>query len=378
MKRILSLLGSMDWLILGSALTLVVFGLVTINSYGEANSLFSKQIISLGISLVAFFVLSLFNFRFLKNSKLLMFIYIATCIVLASLFVFGSVFGGARSWFNFGALAFQPVDIAKVVILLVLAKYFAKRHMQIKDFSHVIISGLYAGVIFMLVLVQPDFGSAMIIFFVWLGMVLISGLNWKHLLFLFGSGAAVLALMWGFVFADYQKQRIATFFDPTADLQGSGYNANQARIALGSGQLWGKGVGYGSQSRLQFLPESETDFIFSAFGEEWGFAGLLIVFVLFGVIIFRLILIAIRGDSNFEMLFTGGVAIYFLSHFFVHVGINVGVLPVTGTTLPFMSYGGSHLLAEFSALGIVMGMRRYGRTAHKSDMNHEFLGAEVV
>ena len=360
------------------ALTLVGFGLVTINSYGEINALFSKQLVSLAISIVAFLVLALMDFRFLKNSKLLMMLYVGTCVVLASLFIFGSVFGGARSWFNFGALAFQPVDIAKVVILLVLAKYFAKRHMQIKDFSHVMISGLYASVIFMLVLVQPDFGSAVIIFLVWLGMVLIAGLNWKHLLFLFGSGAVVLGLMWGFVFADYQKQRIATFFDPTADLQGTGYNANQARIALGSGQLWGKGVGYGSQSRLQFLPESETDFIFSAFGEEWGFAGLLIVFFLFGVIIFRLVFTATRGESNFEMLFTGGVAIYFLAHFFVHVGINVGVLPVTGTTLPFMSYGGSHLLAEFSALGIVMGMRKYQRTAHKSDMEHEFLGAESL
>jgi len=307
-----------------------------------------------------------------------MMLYIGICALLASLFIFGSVFGGARSWFNLGAFAFQPVDVAKVVILLVLAKYFAKRHMQIADFSHIIISGLYAGVIFLLVLVQPDFGSAMIIFLIWLGMVLISGLNWKHLFGLFGVGVVSLVLLWNFGFADYQKQRVATFFNPTADLQGSGYNANQARIALGSGQLIGKGVGYGSQSRLQFLPESETDFIFSAFGEEWGFFGLLIVFFLYATIVCRLAYIATKGESNFEMLFTGGVAIYFFAHFFIHVGINLGVLPVTGTTLPFMSYGGSHLLAEFSALGIVMGMRRHERTAHKSDTKHEFLGAERV
>ena len=376
--RLFKLYSNIDWVLFISALTLVCFGLVTINSYGDQNLLFSKQLLSLSISLVAFFVLSLFNFRFLRNSKVLMILYGLTCLVLASLFIFGTVAGGARSWFNFGALAFQPVDVAKVVIVLVLAKYFAKRHIQIRDFSHIIISGLYAGIIFLLVLVQPDFGSAMIIFFVWLGMVLIAGLDWKHLLGLFGAGILVLVLMWGFVFADYQKQRVLTFMDPTADLQGTGYNANQARIALGSGQLLGKGVGYGSQSRLQFLPESETDFIFSAFGEEWGFMGLMIVFALFGIIIFRLVVIAIRGESNFEILFTGGVAIYLLAHFFVHVGINVGIMPVTGTTLPFMSYGGSHLLAEFSALGIVMGMRRHQRTAHKSDTQHEFLGAEVV
>lgn len=376
--RLFSLYKNIDVITIASALTLVAFGLITINSFGESNGFFLKQLVSLAISLVAFFVLALFDFRFLKNSKVLMMLYIAICILLGSLFIFGSVFGGARSWFNFGALAFQPVDVAKVVILLVLAKYFAKRHVQIADFSHVIVSGIYAGIIFLLVLVQPDFGSAMIVFLIWFGMVMISGLNWKHLLGLFGVGVISLLLLWNFGFAEYQKQRVATFFNPTADLQGTGYNANQARIALGSGQLIGKGVGYGSQSRLQFLPESETDFIFSAFGEEWGFVGLLIVFFLYAVIISRLAYLATRGESNFEMLFTGGVAIYFFAHFFIHVGINLGVLPVTGTTLPFMSYGGSHLLAEFSALGIVMGMRRHERIAHKSDTRHEFLGAERV
>ncbi len=376
--RILSFYKNIDWMILGSALLLVFFGLVSINSYGDNNGLFYKQLFSLGVSLIAFFVASAFNFRFLKNSKVLTILYAAIAVVLGLLFVFGSVFGGARSWFSFGALAFQPVDFAKIIILLVLAKYFTKRHMQIADFSHIIISGIYAAIIFGLVLLQPDFGSAMIIFFIWFGMVMIAGLNWKHLLGLFVLGAISFALLWNFGFAEYQKQRVLTFLNPTADLQGTGYNANQARIALGSGQFIGKGVGYGSQSRLQFLPEHETDFIFSSFGEEWGFVGLLIVFLLFGVIIFRLVSGATRGESNFEMLFTGGVAIYFFAHFFVHVGINVGYLPVTGTTLPFMSYGGSHLLAEFIALGIVMGMRRHERTAHKSDTKREFLGLESI
>lgn len=376
--KILRTFRNIDWMILGSAVTLVIFGLVTINSFDQSNTLFDKQLISLVVSLAAFFVLSQFDFRFLKNSKILTLLYVLTAMVLGSLFIFGSTFGGAQSWFVLGSFAFQPVDVAKVVILLVLAKYYTKRHIQIADFSHIIISGLYAGIIFLLVLIQPDFGSAIIIFLIWFGMVMISGLNWKHLLGLFGIGLVAFALLWNFAFAEYQKQRVLTFLNPTADLQGSGYNANQARIALGSGQLIGKGVGYGSQSRLQFLPEAETDFIFSSFGEEWGFFGLLIVFFLFFVIITRLIIIATRGESNFEMLFTGGVAIYFFAHFFIHVGINLGLLPVTGTTLPFMSYGGSHLLAEFAALGIVMGMRRHERIAHKSDTKHEFLGAERV
>ena len=282
--------------------------------------------------------------------------------------------GGAQSWFNFGFLAFQPVDVAKIVLILVLAKYFAKRHVQIADVNHILISGLYALIIFLLVLVQPDFGSAMIIFFIWFGMVLLSGLSWRHLFALMAAGIVTVFLLWNFAFADYQKTRIVTFFNPTADLQGAGYNSNQAKIALGSGQLFGKGVGYGTQSRLQFLPEHETDFIFSAFAEEWGFAGVMFLFIFYFLVIWRIVLIGIKGESNFEILFAGGIAIYFIAHFFVHVGINIGVLPVTGTTLPFMSYGGSHLLAEFSALGILMGMARHSRTAHKNDVGQEFLG----
>lgn len=368
-----------DFLTIGSALLLVLFGLLSIFPFsGGSSSLFEKQVFSLFLAFSAFLVVANIDVRFLRNSKVITILFALTTVVLGALFIFGSVFSGARSWFAVGDLAFQPVDVAKVVLLLVLAKYFAKRHMQIADLSHVFISGAYAGILFLLVLLQPDFGSAMIIFFIWLGMVLISGLNWKHLLGLFLVGAAALLVLWTFVFADYQKNRVMTFFNPTADLQGTGYNANQAKIALGSGQLVGKGLGYGTQSRLSFLPEHETDFIFSSFGEEWGFVGLMLVFGLFGVIITRLAMLATRAATNFESLFIGGVAIYFFAHFFVHVGINIGVLPVTGTTLPFMSYGGSHLLSEFVALGLVMGMSRHNRSTHKSDTRHEFLGAVKV
>ena len=221
---------------------------------------------------------------------------------------------------------------------------------------------------------QPDFGSAMIIFFIWFGMVLISGLSWRHLFGLIAMGAVTVALLWAFVFADYQKTRIMTFLNPTADLQGAGYNSNQAKIALGSGQLLGKGVGHGTQSRLEFLPEHETDFIFSTFAEEWGFIGVLFLFTFYFLVVSRIVYIGLRGESNFEILFAGGVAVYFIAHFFVHVGINIGVLPVTGTTLPFMSYGGSHLLAEFTALGILMGLARHNRTTHRSETEREFLG----
>jgi rod shape determining protein RodA len=165
-----------------------------------------------------------------------------------------------------------------------------------------------------------------------------------------------------------------TFLHPLQDIQGTGYNAYQSTIAVGSGQVTGKGLGYGTQSRLSFLPEYQTDFIFAAFAEEWGFVGVIILFLLFGVVMWRIIINAMYGATNFEVLFGMGVAIMIMSHFVVHVGMNIGLLPVTGITIPFMSYGGSHLLVTFVALGVVMGMRRYARAAHKDLLQNEFLG----
>jgi rod shape determining protein RodA len=159
-----------------------------------------------------------------------------------------------------------------------------------------------------------------------------------------------------------------------ADIHGAGYNAYQSTVAVGSGQMLGKGIGYGTQSKLRFLPEYQTDFIFAAFAEEWGFVGIVIVFSLYGVLFIRIITFASRGASNFETFFAFGVFFYFLAHFTLHVGINLGILPVTGTTIPFMSYGGSHLLAEFLALGILSGMNRYSQVTHRGAYKQEFSG----
>ncbi len=166
------------------------------------------------------------------------------------------------------------------------------------------------------------------------------------------------------------------FIHPLADIHGSGYNAFQSTIAVGSGQILGKGVGYGTQSRLKFLPEYQTDFIFAAFAEEWGLIGVLIVFLLFGVIIWRILANALVGATNFETLFGLGLAIMFLAHFIVHVGMNIGILPVTGLPMPFMSYGGSHLMVEFIGLGILMGMRKYSLSFHRDDAKNEFIGPQ--
>jgi rod shape determining protein RodA len=206
-------------------------------------------------------------------------------------------------------------------------------------------------------------------------MVLVSGISKKHLLAMFLLGIVVLIGLWNLGFKDYQKNRIKNFINPLADIHGTGYNAYQSTIAVGSGQLWGKGIGYGTQSRLKFLPEYQTDFIFSAYAEEWGFFGVIILFTMFGIVIYRIIANTMLGATNFEILFGSGVAIYIIVHFVINVGMNIQLLPVTGTTIPFLSYGGTHLLTEFTGLGILMGMRRYHRVAHKDEIKNEFLGS---
>jgi len=161
---------------------------------------------------------------------------------------------------------------------------------------------------------------------------------------------------------------------PLADIRGTGYNAYQSTIAVGSGELTGKGIGYGTQSKLQFLPEYQTDFIFAAYAEEWGFLGVLLFFGLFGIVIIRILTIAARGSDNFDSLMSAGIAIYFFAQFIVHVGMNMGLLPITGTTLPFMSYGGSHLITEYAALGILMGLRKNARPTLQARDQSELIG----
>ncbi len=373
MNKLLSL-KHIDWVLVLFTLPILGAGLITMTSFGPEAGLFWRQLIWIIISFGVFFSISFFDVFFFKKTKALVSLYIFFVLVLVALFFVGSTVNGAQSWFNFGFFSFQPADLVKVVLILILAKYFSRRHVEIGNVKHIIISGLYAFIPFFLVFLQPDFGTAMIILLIWFGMILVSGINKKHLLIVLGSGALIFAMLWFFVFVPYQKARITSFLNPLTDIQGTGYNAYQSTIAVGSGQLLGKGVGYGTQSRLQFLPEYETDFIFAAFSEEWGFVGAMLVILSYLVVIWRVLDNARKGSSNFETLFGVGVAIMLFSHIAINIGMNIGLMPVTGITLPFMSNGGSHLLAEFVALGILMSMRRDSRAIHRDDMRYEFTG----
>lgn len=366
-----------DWLLVFFIIPIVLAGLVTMKSFApseDAGNFFDKQVIWAVLSFAVFFLFSFIDFRFLKRTNILVFLFLFFSFLLLILFIFGNISHGAQSWFSFGGFSFQPADMIKLVLVLILAKYFSRRHVEIRDIKHIFISGFYALIPFILILFQPDFGSALIVFFIWLGMVLVSGISKTHFLFVFLSGILIFVSFWFFVFAPYQKARIVDFINPLADIHGSGYNAFQSTIAVGSGQISGKGLGFGTQSRLKFLPEYQTDFILAAYAEEWGFVGSILILLLYGLVIWRILYTASFGATNFEILFGMGIAIFFMSHILINIGMNLGLLPVTGIPLPFMSYGGSHLLTEFMGLGILMSMRRYARPAHRDDMRNEFLG----
>ena len=365
---------SFDIALLSAVFAIVALGLITMNTFSGNNPFFEKQIISLTVAIIGFLFATKLDTDMFKRTNILAFFFILICAVLVILFGVGHTAKGAQSWFKFGSFAFQPADTMKLLLVLVLAKYFSRRHIEIALFWHIIMSGIYAFIPFVLILFQPDFGSAMIIFLIWLGMIFVSGISKKHIVLVFLVGAIAFGGLWMGVLKPYQKARILTFIHPLADIRGAGYNAYQSTIAIGSGKILGKGVGYGTQSRLLFLPEFQTDFIFSAFAEEWGLMGVFILFALFAVVVIRILMISMVGTTNFEMLYGLGVAIFFIAHFVVNIGMTIGLLPVTGITVPFMSFGGSHLLVEFIALGLWVSMKKTARPTHRSALRNEFLG----
>jgi rod shape determining protein RodA len=369
---------SIDWYSFSAALTLGLLGLLTMSSFVGGDPFFFKQSIWILLGVLVFLAAGQVDWRILRRSGVAAGIYMLMLVPLVALIVLGHATQGAKSWFDIGPFALQPVEFVKLALIIALAKYFSRRHTEIRNVRHIFISGMYAAIVFVLVALQPDFGSALIIASIWLGMILVSGISKWHLGIIFLVGLVGFSGLWMFGFKEYQKDRILTFLHPLADIHGAGYNAYQSTIAVGSGELLGKGIGYGSQSKLRFLPEYQTDFIFAAFAEEWGFVGICLVFLLYGVLFVRIVGAATHGASNFETLFAFGILFYFMAHFALHVGINMGLLPVTGTTIPFMSYGGSHLIVEFGALGMISGMRRYGRAAPREALSKEFSGGYDV
>ncbi|KKP98234.1 MAG: Rod shape-determining protein RodA [Parcubacteria group bacterium GW2011_GWD2_38_12] len=346
-----------DWWLFSAVVFLVFIGILMFFAgakYGAGDIYLKKQLFFLIFGIILIFGISFFDYRRLKaHSAPVILIYALSIAALILVLMFGVKVRGSISWFKIGPFSVEPVEFVKIAILALFAKFFTLRHAEIYRLSHIVLSAVYVAIPTLLVFLQPDFGSAILLIGIWVGMMMISGINKKYLATLFFIGAIFFSVAWFGIFKDYQKDRIFSFLNPLEDPYGAGYNIIQSRIAIGSGGLLGMGLGRGTQTRLGFLPEAHTDFIFAAIAEELGLLGVVFIFVGYGFIFWRILKIANWASNNFAKLFCFGFLILISLQFIINISMNLGVAPVTGITLPFISYGGSSLISLFIGLGII-------------------------
>jgi rod shape determining protein RodA len=351
----------LDWPILLLALALCGVGLLNVYSGTRVAGtsgvpLFAKQLVWICLGLAAFFAFYLTIDGFIEEIAWPVFWGVLGILVIV--LVVGKVRGGAQRWISFGAFNFQPSEFAKVAVVLALAKYFSDRyHYGGIGFMETLPAFGLVILPFLLVALQPDLGTAGVFMIILVGMIVVACVKGKVLLLMGGAGAAAVPGLW-FVMMDYQKQRVLTFLDPERDPLGAGYHVIQSKIAVGSGGFLGKGYLHGTQGSLRFLPEQHTDFAFAVFAEEWGFVGAVVLLALFLFLVYRGFYLASRSQHRFASFACGGLAVYFLAHIAINLAMVCGLFPVVGIPLPFVSYGGSSMLTNMMALGIMANLAR--------------------
>src|SRR3989344_2645595 len=360
-KTIRSYLKEIDTTLLVSVLILSAMSII--NMYGVVgidSPIFKKHIIFVLVSLVIMTTFSFFNYRYLKNYSLPVIILYLFSLVLLGLSFFSGSIRGTNSWIVFGNLTFEPAELIKLCLIILMAKYFSHKHVHIYQFKHIVASGSYFIIPAILIINQPDLGSAIILTLIWASLLVAAGISRKHILVLSLIAVIISSGAWFMVLKPYQKARVTSFLDQGGDPLGSGYNLNQSKIAIGSGSWLGNGLGKGSQSKLGFLPESHNDFIFAAFAEQFGFIGVLTVLGLIMLVVYRILMTGLAAMANFGKLFSVGMAVFIFFHVFISAGVNVGIMPVTGLPFPFLSSGGSNLILIMAGLGILQSIKRFG------------------
>lgn len=353
----------LDWVLIGCAVLLVGIGLISIysSSAGRGDFLnFKKQVTFFVAGFFLMIAASFFDWRALKeNSYLILILYFLCCLSLLGLFFLAPKIREVKSWYKIGLISIGPIEPTKLILIVLLAKYFSMRHIEVYRIHHILLSGLYILVPSLLIFFQPDLGSVLILFFLWLAILVVSGIKLKHFFLLCLAAILIFSLGWSCFLKDYQRKRILSFLNPHLEPLGTGWSQRQAKIAIGSGGILGKGFKKGPQTQLGFLPVPQTDFIFAALAEEMGLLGVLAMFSLFSLLISRIMKIAFQSKSNFPRLFATGLAALLISQIFVHCGMNLGVLPIIGISLPLVSYGGSSLITLFLGLGILLSIRTH-------------------
>ena len=345
----------LDWLLFFAiaillALSISILYSLNLNTDSVDLLAFKKQIIFAITGLAIFFVVSGINYSVWSTYSKLIFIF--STLILIIVLLFGVEIKGTTGWLKVSIFSVQPVEFAKVALIIFLARYFSDHANDFKYFKHIFWSGLATLVFVVLVAIQPDLGSALVLFGTWLVVLLFTGIRKKHLLWMLVVFLITVTLSWFFVLQDYQQARITTFFNPSSDPQGQGYNVIQSMVAVGSGGLFGRGLALGPQSSLRFLPEPGTDFIFAVIAEDLGLMGAALLLGLFAFIFYRLFLIMRKSQDDFGTYLVLGISSMLLVQLFINIGMNIGISPVTGIPLPLVSAGGSSLWAVLIALGI--------------------------
>jgi rod shape determining protein RodA len=358
------LVTSFDWLLLG--LLCLLAGLGALNLYSAASSfdhggtpVYLKQLYWFGLGLGAMLVVAVVGYQ--RLGFLSYGIYAAVVLALAAVLIWGKVVGGSQRWLALGPLVVQPSELARFAVILVLAHYFSHRDQE-EPYSlrQLLVPLALILAPAALILKQPDLGTSLLVMAVGGSVILINGVKLTSLALTAGGLLAVLPVGWGLL-QDYQKRRIFSFLDPESDPLGAAYHLIQSKIAVGSGQFWGKGFLAGTQSQLHFLPEQHTDFAFSVLAEEWGFAGAALVILLLMCVIYRGLFHALRAKDRLGMLVVAGAVASVFWPTVINCGMVLGLTPVVGIPMPFISYGGSSMITTMATIGLIQGvaMRRY-------------------
>ncbi len=304
-----------------------------------------------GIAIVAFVVATAFDYKWLKTFRWP--IYLVNLGLLGLTLVVGDGVGGAARWIYVGPFAFQFSELAKILMIVVLASYLGSRQGKLDSLLSILGACLLMVPPLLLVMAQPDLGTSLVFGAILGGMLFMSGASLRWLGLLLAAALAALPLAWTHLLRDYQKERLLSFLNPTADIQGAGYQLYQAQIAVGSGSVFGKGLTNGTQNQLDYLPVQSTDFVFAILAEELGFLGALVLFALFVALIWRVLVAGWRSQDPFGLVFSTGVASMLLFQIIVNVGMVMGIMPITGIPLPFVTHGGASLVSIAIGLGIL-------------------------
>ena len=347
----------LDMPLLAGLVVMIGFGLLILYSAsGENDDQLNRQIIRLTVAFMAMIFLAWIPPRIYK--KWTPFIYAGGIILLLAVVVVGEVGKGAQRWLNFGVFRFQPSEIMKLAVPMMVAWYFSERKLP-PSLRELAVVGVIIAVPTYLILIEPDLGTSILIASSGAFAVFLAGIRWRVLLSFITVIIVYAPIHWLFVMQAYQKQRVLTFLDPEQDRLGSGYHIIQSQIAIGSGGLHGKGWLQGTQSQLEFLPERNTDFIFAVLGEEFGFFGVLLLISMYLWIIGRGFLISIKAQETYTRLLAGAITLTFFVYVFVNIGMVTGILPVVGLPLPLVSYGGTSMVTLMASFGILMGIQTH-------------------